>query len=46
MKNGKLLEAGPPAAVLTPELLHDVFAVRVLVDEHPITKAPRVTPVP
>jgi len=46
MKNGKVLEAGPPAAVLTPELLHDVFAVRVLVDEHPITKAPRVTPVP
>ena len=46
MKNGKVLEAGPPKAVLTPELLHEVFAVKVLVDAHPITNAPRVTPVP
>jgi iron complex transport system ATP-binding protein len=45
MKKGKVLEAGPPSAVLTPELLHKVFGVTVLVDAHPITNAPRVTPV-
>ena len=46
MKNGKVLKAGPPASVLTPELLHEVFAVTVLVDAHPVTNLPRVTPVP
>ncbi|HEY2963749.1 MAG TPA: ABC transporter ATP-binding protein [Pyrinomonadaceae bacterium] len=45
MKNSKVLEAGPPKAVLTPELLREVFAVTVLVDAHPVTNAPRVTPV-
>ena len=45
MKNGKVLQAGPPPAVLTPELLHEIFAVTVLVDAHPVTNAPRVTPV-
>lgn len=45
MKHGKVLEAGPPHAVLTPELLREVFAVTVLVDAHPVTNAPRVTPV-
>ena len=45
MKNGKVIEAGPPQTVLTPELLREVFAVTVLVDAHPVTNAPRVTPV-
>ena len=45
MKHGKVVEAGPPRAVLTPELLREVFAVTVLVDAHPVTNAPRVTPV-
>lgn len=45
MKKGKVLDGGPPSAVLTPELLHEVFGLRVLVDAHPITNAPRVTPV-
>jgi ABC-type hemin transport system ATPase subunit len=45
MKNGQVLEAGPPPAVLTPELLYEVFDVTVLVDAHPVTNAPRVTPV-
>jgi len=45
MKHGKVLDAGPPRAVLTPELLHEVFEVTVLVDVHPVTSAPRVTPV-
>ena len=45
MKQGKVLDAGPPRAVLTPELLREVFDVTVLVDAHPVTGAPRVTPV-
>ena len=45
MKQGKVLDAGPPRAVLTPELLREVFDVTVLVDAHPVTDAPRVTPV-
>jgi len=45
MKHGKVLDAGPPRAVLTPELLREVFDVTVLVDAHPVTNAPRVTPV-
>lgn len=45
MKRGKVIEAGTPNAVLTPELLREVFEVTVLVDAHPVTNAPRVTPV-
>ncbi len=45
MKRGKVIEAGTPGAVLTPELLREVFDVTVLVDAHPVTNAPRVTPV-
>jgi len=45
MKHGKVLAAGPPRAVLTPELLREVFDVTVLVDAHTVTSAPRVTPV-
>ncbi len=45
MKDGKTVAFGSPDEVLTPELLKEVFAVRVLVDAHPITGVPRVTPV-
>jgi len=45
MKHGMVLDAGPPRTVLTPEMLHAVFDVTVLVDAHPVTSAPRVTPV-
>ncbi|HVF23094.1 MAG TPA: ABC transporter ATP-binding protein [Pyrinomonadaceae bacterium] len=45
MKRGKVIETGTPQAVLTPELLRAVFEVTVLVDAHPVTNAPRVTPV-
>lgn len=45
MKHGEVIEAGPPRTVLTPELLREVFDVTVLVDAHPVTNAPRVTPV-
>ena len=45
MKNGKALRSGKPEEVLTPELLREVFDVEVLVDAHPISGGPRVTPV-
>jgi iron complex transport system ATP-binding protein len=45
MKDGKTVAFGSPAEVLTPDLLREVFAVRVLVDAHPITGVPRITPV-
>ena len=45
MKEGKALYAGTPEAVLQPQILQEVFEVKVLVDAHPITGGPRVTPV-
>jgi ABC-type cobalamin/Fe3+-siderophores transport system ATPase subunit len=45
LKNGRAIAVGSPGAVLTPELLRRVFDVQVLVDAHPITGAPRITPV-
>jgi iron complex transport system ATP-binding protein len=45
LKDGRVVAFGLPEEVLTPELLKEVFAVRVLVDAHPITGVPRVTPV-
>ena len=44
MRNGKAVRLGTPAEVLTPQLLNEVFEVEVLVDAHPISGAPRVTP--
>ena len=45
MKGGKTIDSGKPKDVLTPDILKEVFAVRVLVDTHPVTGTPRVTPV-
>lgn len=45
MKQGRAVHAGTPIEVLKPEVLQEVFGVRVLVDAHPITGGPRVTPV-
>ncbi len=45
MKDGHTISSGRPEEVLTPGLLRDVFEVTVLVDAHPITGVPRVTPV-
>lgn len=45
MKNGRSVAFGEPDEVLTPALLKELFAVRVLVDAHPITGVPRITPV-
>jgi iron complex transport system ATP-binding protein len=45
MKHGKTVHAGSPGEVLKPQILEEVFEVRVLVDAHPVTGGPRVTPV-
>jgi iron complex transport system ATP-binding protein len=45
MKDGETVAFGSPDEVLTPELLRQVFAVRVLVDAHPVSGVPRITPV-
>lgn len=45
MKGGQTVNAGRPQDVLTPDALREVFDVKVLVDAHPITGVPRVTPV-
>ena len=45
MKQGRTVAFGPPDEVLTPEFIRQVFDVEVLVDGHPITGTPRITPV-
>jgi len=45
MKAGQAVKTGNSAEVLTPELLLEVFQVNVLVDAHPVSGVPRVTPV-
>jgi iron complex transport system ATP-binding protein len=45
MKDGQAIATGKPAEVLTPELLNKVFELEVIVDAHPISGAPRITPV-
>jgi ABC-type cobalamin/Fe3+-siderophores transport system ATPase subunit len=45
MKEGRTVRTGRPQSVLTAELLQEVFGLRVLVDTHPVTGGPRVTPV-
>ncbi|MEO6390730.1 MAG: ABC transporter ATP-binding protein [Pyrinomonadaceae bacterium] len=45
MKDGEMVSFGPPFEVFTPEILSGVFGIEVLVDLHPISGAPRITPV-
>ena len=45
LKDGRAIAMGPPNEVLTPNLLREVFALQILVDAHPISGAPRITPV-
>lgn len=45
MKGGLPVASGAPHEVLTRELLREVFDVKVLVDAHPVTGVPRITPV-
>ena len=45
LKGGREIAYGAPRSVFTPELLRRVFDLEVLVDAHPVTGAPRITPV-
>ena len=45
MKDGRAIAAGKPREVLTPDLLRTVFDLQVIVDAHPMSGAPRITPV-
>ena len=45
LKDGREVATGPPQTVLTPQLLRSVFDLEVLVDAHPVSGAPRITPV-
>ncbi len=45
LKDGRPVATGAPRDVLSAELIGEVFAVKVLVDAHPVTGVPRVTPV-
>jgi cobalamin transport system ATP-binding protein len=45
MKQGRAVQSGRPEQVLQPQILEAVFAVKVLIDAHPVTGGPRVTPV-
>jgi ABC-type glutathione transport system ATPase component len=44
LKGGRMVAAGNPHAVLTEELLGEVLDIKVLVDAHPLSGAPRITP--
>ena len=45
LKDGRAVATGCPRDVLTPEILGEVFGVQVLVDSHPLSGVPRITPV-
>lgn len=45
LKDGRVLAMGSPHEVLTPDLLREVFSLQILVDAHPVSGAPRITPV-
>ncbi len=45
LAGGRVVAAGEPAAVLTPEAIRAAYGCEVLVDRHPATGRPRVTPV-
>lgn len=45
LKNGRTVARGSPREVLTADLLKRVFDLQVIVDAHPISGAPRITPV-
>ena len=44
LKSGRMIAAGTPREVLTEELLSEVLEIKVLVDAHPLSGAPRITP--
>ena len=45
LKDGQRVAFGSPHEILTEQLLKEVFALQVLVDAHPVSGAPRITPI-
>jgi iron complex transport system ATP-binding protein len=45
LQDGRVVAIGSPHQVLTPELLEKLFGLQILVDAHPLSGAPRITPV-
>jgi iron complex transport system ATP-binding protein len=45
LKSGRVVALGPPKDVITRENLRAVFETPLLVDENPVSGAPRVTPI-
>jgi len=45
LKNGYAVSIGTSRDVLKPDLLRSVFGLQLLVDTHPVSGAPRITPV-
>ena len=45
LKDGRTVATGAPAEVLTADRLQEIFDLRVLVDTHPVSGAPRITPI-
>ncbi len=43
LKNGKMLATGTPKEVLTQENLREVYGVKVLLDQNPVSKNVRIT---
>ncbi len=44
LKSGNMIAAGKPREVLTEDLLSEVLGLKLLVDAHPLSGAPRITP--
>ncbi|RJU00913.1 ABC transporter ATP-binding protein [Arthrobacter frigidicola] len=45
LKDGRLAAQGPPAAVVTPRLVHEVFGLRCTVIADPVAGTPLVVPI-
>lgn len=45
LKKGRVIAAGNPHEVMTGRLLSEALEIKVLVDAHPLSGAPRITPV-
>lgn len=46
MKDGQIIARGTPEDVLTPAVIHQAFAMPVLVQQHPCHDCPLVIPIP
>ncbi|MBT2478873.1 ABC transporter ATP-binding protein [Streptomyces sp. ISL-94] len=44
MRDGRVVAAGPPSEIVTPELVHEVFGLRAAVIECPVAGTPLVIP--